>query len=84
VFTKPYRQQEQGRGAYGLRVGRRAGGRAKVRRDWRFGGQAAEEQSASGGEGGSKISGRHVDKMDGSGAETCKESTTRRNAGVGE
>ena len=44
-------------------------------------GTAAEGQSASGGEGGSKISGRHVN---GSGAEAGKESTTRRHAGVGE
>jgi len=43
--------------------------------------RAKEGQSASGGEGGSKISGRHVD---GSGAEAGKESTTRRQVGVEE
>ena len=41
---------------------------------------AEERQSANGGEGGSKTCGRHVD---GSGAEAGKESTTRRQAGVG-
>ena len=41
---------------------------------------ADERQSANGGEGGSKTCGRHVD---GSGAEAGKESTTRRQAGVG-
>lgn len=42
--------------------------------------EASEGQSANGGEGGSKTCGRHVD---GSGAEAGKESTTRRQAGVG-
>jgi hypothetical protein len=41
---------------------------------------ADEGQWANGGEGGSKTCGRHVD---GSGAEAGKESTTRRQAGVG-